>query len=89
MSSKVETAATPANLVNVQLNAVESGSLVVRLEYVTSQDHIDRIRRGEAKADILEVLMKPQQARKIAEGLVRQADLLEASLKPGAGQSAQ
>lgn len=70
----------------MHINALEPGNLIVRLEYVTSQDHIEQIRRGEATVDNVELLIKPHQARKIAEGLVRQAELIEASKQPGAQQ---
>ncbi|GAA4132964.1 hypothetical protein ACFFTN_21350 [Aminobacter aganoensis] len=69
MSVKFVNTTTTPNLVNVHINALEPGNLIVRLEYVTSQDHIEQIRRGEATVDNVELLIKPHQARKIAEGL--------------------
>ncbi|WP_055972397.1 hypothetical protein [Aminobacter sp. DSM 101952] len=86
MSVKFGNTTTTPNLVNVHINALEPGNLIVRLEYVISQDHIEQIRRGEATVDNVELLIKPHQARKIAEGLVRQAELIEASKLPGGTQ---
>lgn len=85
MPAKFENTTNTPNLINVHINALEPGNLIVRLEYVTSQDHIERVRRGEATADSVELLIKPHQARKIAEGLIRQAELIEASTKPAGG----
>ncbi|QOF73740.1 hypothetical protein IG197_12135 [Aminobacter sp. SR38] len=85
MPAKFENTTNTPNLINVHINALEPGNLIVRLEYVTSQEHIERVRRGEATAESVELLIKPHQARKIAEGLVRQADLIEASKLPSGG----
>lgn len=85
MPAKFDNTTNTPNLVNVHMSTVEPGNLIVRLEYVTSQDHIEQVRRGEAKAESFELLIKPHQARKIAEGLLRQAELIEASQQPAEG----
>jgi hypothetical protein len=85
MPAKFENTTNTPNLVNVHINALEPGNLIVRLEYVTSQDHIEKVRRGEAMTESVELLIKPHQARKIAEGLVRQAELIEAAKQPAGG----
>lgn len=73
------------NLYNAHINAIGEGDVIVRLDYVPSQEDLERVRRGDATSECLYLRMSPRQAKTLAEGLRQMAAKIETHIgKPRA-----
>lgn len=75
-----ENAKNTPNLTNAHMQPVTSGHVLVRLEYVTSPEHLAEAKAGVTKPHALELLITPQQAKKLSEGFAQAANQIVAGL---------
>jgi hypothetical protein len=56
--------------------------VAIALRYVTSQKQLDQVRAGRAKPEQIQLALDPQQARHLANQMIKAADLMERDLPP-------